>query len=140
MYLLDVNVLIALCDPNHVHHARGRSWFMSSHCDAWATCPITENGLVRILGQPGYPDFAGGPDDARQVLNALTRAPGHQFWPDAVTLRDEAAFTGLRSSTLVTDLYLLELAVHYRGRLATFDARIDPSMVSGGARALFPIP
>ena len=48
--LLDVNVLIALCDPNHVHHERGRSWFLSPDCDAWATCPITENGLVRILG------------------------------------------------------------------------------------------
>ena len=140
MYLLDVNVLIALCDPNHVHHERGRNWFLSPACGAWATCPITENGLVRILGQSSYPDFDGGPDDARQVLDALTCATGHQFWPDAVSLRDLQAFPGLPGSRHLTDLYLLGLAVHNLGRFATFDARIDANLVSGGTGALYPIP
>jgi len=140
MYLLDVNVLIALCDPNHVHHGRGRSWFLSPRCDAWATCPITENGLVRILGQPSYPEFAGGPDDARRVLETLTFADGHQFWPDAVSLRDVHAFPSLPGSKHLTDLYLVGLAVHHRGRFATFDARIDPDLIPGGPSAIFLIP
>lgn len=140
MNLLDVNVLIALCDPNHVHHERGRSWFLSADCEGWATCPITENGLVRILGQPSYPDFDGGPEDARRVLETLTYAAGHQFWPDAVSLRDANAFPGLPGSRHLTDLYLLGLAVHYRGRFATFDARIDPNLMSGGPGAFLLIP
>ena len=140
MYLLDVNVLIALGDAHHVHHERGRTWFLSSSCDAWATCPITENGLVRILGHPSYPDFAGGPDGARQILSSLTSAPGHQFWPDDLSLRDRGTFTRLPNSGHLTDIYLLALAMKNHGSFATFDQRIDPNLISGGARAYFLIP
>jgi hypothetical protein len=54
MYLLDVNILIALADPNHIHHGRARGWFLSEHREAWATCPLTENGFIRILGHASY--------------------------------------------------------------------------------------
>lgn len=140
MYLLDVNVLIALSDPNHVHHTRARAWFRSPGCDAWATCPITENGMIRILGQPGYPDFAGGPADARAVLATLTAAPGHQFWPDDVSLCDQRRFPSLPLSRHLTDLYLLALAVKHQGRLATFDVRIDSNLIPGVATAYYLIP
>ena len=110
MNLLDVNVLIALGDASHVHHRRGRAWFLSKDCDAWATCPITENGLIRILGQEAYPDFEGGQDDARDILSTLASVPGHQFWSDDPSLRDSGDFPRLSNSRHLTDLYLLALA------------------------------
>ena len=140
MHLLDVNVLIALSDPTHVHHGRVRRWFHSNEREAWATCPLTENGLVRILGHPNYPDFAGTTDDARAILAALTSAPGHQFWADDLSLVDHQSFPRLPISRHLTDCYLLALAVQRGGQLATLDARIDASLIPGGPPAYFVIP
>jgi toxin-antitoxin system PIN domain toxin len=140
MHLLDINILIALGDQSHVHHRRARAWFLSPRCEAWATCPLTENGFIRILGHPSYPDFGGGTEDARSILRALTDAPGHQFWPDDLTLVDEAAFPRLPASKQLTDLYLLALSARRGGQFATLDQRIDSALVPGGASAYFPIP
>ena len=140
MYLLDVNVLIALGDANHVHHRRGRAWFLSTDRDGWATCPITENGVVRILGHSTYPDFGGEPEDARQVLNSLTSTPGHQFWSDDLSICDNGSFPRLSRSGQITDLYLLALAIKNQGSFATLDQRIDPDLIPGGAMAYFLIP
>ena len=140
MHLLDVNILIALGDPAHVHHRRVRAWFLSSERQAWATCPLTENGFVRILGHSGYPDFAGGTEEARAALRALTSAPGHQFWPDDVSVTDPGAFPRLSASKHLTDHYLLALAVHRGGKFATLDQRIDASLVAGGPAACFLLP
>lgn len=140
MHLLDVNVLIALSDPTHVHYARTRSWFDAAEREAWATCPLTENAFVRILGHPTYPDFAGSPEDARDILEVFTRAPGHQFWADDLSLIDHQLFPRLPSSRHLTDCYLLALAVKRGGQLATLDQRIDATLVAGGPQALFVIP
>ena len=140
MYLLDINVLIALGDPAHVHHKRARAWFLSPERRAWATCPITENGLIRILGQAAYPDFDGGPDQARAILDTLASLPGHQFWPDDLSLRDTKGFPQLSTSKHLTDLYLLALAAAHEGKFATFDQRVDPSLIPGGPKTYFFIP
>ncbi len=140
MHLSDINVLIAIGDPKHVHHQRTRKWFLSAERQAWATCPITENGFIRILGQPSYPDFGGSPEDARQVLDALTTLPGHQFWPDTVSVLNQTAIPKLAGSKHLTDLYLLALAVERKGSLVTLDERINPSLLPGGPQAYYLIP
>ena len=140
MHLLDINILIAISDPQHAHHQRARTWFLSAECDAWATCPLTENGFIRILGQPSYPAFGGGPEDARSVLEALVNYPGHQFWPDDQSFLDRGSFPDLPASRHLTDLYLLAMAVGRQGKFATLDQRIDPGLVSGGSKALIVVP
>ena len=140
MHLLDVNVLIALGDPNHVHHHRVRKWFLSPARQAWATCPIVENGFVRILGQTTYPGFSGGPEDARKVLAAMKAGPGYQFWEDGLSLCDQNQLPHLTNSKHLTDLYLLALAISRQGKLATLDQRIDPSLVPGGIQAYCLLP
>ncbi len=137
--LLDVNVLIALGDPFHVHHDRVQEWFHRERGRAWATCPITENGFLRILGHPNYKDSPGSPSKMQEVLKAICSAPGHQFWPDAISLTDEK-YPELPGSKQLTDFYLLALAIHYKGKLATLDRRIDASVLPGGERAYLLIP
>ena len=137
MYLLDINVLIALADPNHAHHRRAKEWFTSSDREAWATCPITENGFVRILGQPAYPDYDGDAADARIILQNLTSLPGHQFWPDDLSLCDAKTFPEMTTSKHLTDLYLLAMAIAHQGQLATLDRRISPEQLPEGGRAYF---
>lgn len=138
--LLDVNVLIALGDPYHEHHERVHAWFHAEKARAWATCPLTENGFLRILGNPSYKDSPGTPAEIRPVLQTICLAPGHQFWPDEISLRDAGRHAMLPSSRHLTDYYLLSLAVHRRGRLASLDERIDPTFIPGGSRAYLIIP
>ena len=140
VYLLDINVLLALVDTEHQCHSAAVAWFLSPEVDAWATCPLVENGVLRILGQSAYPNFDGGPEEAREVLDALVSLPGHQFWRDDVSLRDRARYPVLRGSKHLTDIYLIGLAAHHRGKLATFDQRIDPGVVAGGPDFLLMIP
>lgn len=140
MHLLDVNILIALSDPAHIHHQRVRCWFLSGERDAWATCPLTENGFVRILGHMGYSEFAGGTEGARAALCVITGSPGHQFWSDDLSLTDAKVFSTLASAKQLTDQYLLALAVAHDAMFATLDERIDPSFIAGGAEAYFIVP
>jgi len=140
MHLLDINVLIALVDPDHLHHAGASSWFHSAERGAWATCPLTENGFIRILSQPTYPAFSGTSENARKTLRTLTSNPGHQFWPDSVSLRDIRTFPRLSGARNLTDLYLLALAVSREATFATLDRRIDPGSVNGGPSAYFLVP
>jgi uncharacterized protein len=136
MHLLDINILLALGDPHHVHHARTRVWFLAIANEGWVTCPITENGFVRILGQSSYPGFEGNIDDARQMLEALVSFPRHQFWPDDLSILDMGVLPKLRSPKHLTDLYLLALAIKKKGKFATLDERIDPEVVPGGKHSL----
>jgi toxin-antitoxin system PIN domain toxin len=139
--LLDANALIALGDANHPHREAALRFFKESATVAgWATCPLTENAFLRILGGSGYPDGPGTPSEARLLLSRLLAAPGHQFWSDDLSLGDTGLFPVLPASRHLTDLYLLGLAVKRGGRLATFDAGIDPAWVPGGAAALLLIP
>jgi len=140
VYLLDANLLIALGDSNHVHHRRVQEWFHSRLGRGWATCPLTENAFLRIVGGAGYPGGVGGPTVVRSVLSQMCTAPGHQFWEDEISLRQTETFPTLPTATHLTDIYLLALAVKRRGRLATLDRRINPRMVPGGTPAYFSVP
>ncbi len=137
--LLDVNVLIALIDPGHVQHNAAHQWFASHGHKDWATCPMTENGVVRIVGHPRYPNSPGSPPPVMALLARITALPGHAFWSDALSLRDAKIFDAARllSSAQVTDSYLLALAHSHRAQLASFDRRLVTDAVRGAAKALF---
>lgn len=136
--LLDVNVLIALLDRRHVHHEQAHAWFAAVQESGWATCPLTQNAVLRILGQPRYPNSPGPPALVARLVESLIRHPTHQFWPDALSLLDGNVVdaTRLLDAGQLTDTYLLALAVQYGGRLATFDRRLCCDAVSGGRQAL----
>jgi toxin-antitoxin system PIN domain toxin len=137
-FLLDVNVLIALIDPVHVNHDAAHEWFERQGCQSWATCPITENGVIRIIGHIRYPNTPGSPAAAAAVVAKLRGLPGHQFWTDDISLFDERRVDASHILThgQVTDSYLLALAVARQGRLATFDRRMSVKAVREGAAAL----
>lgn len=134
--LLDVNVLVALFDPEHVHHEAAHAWLAANRRRGWATCPLTENGSVRVLAHPGY---RREPPAAAAILGSLTafRASGdHVFWPDDLTLCDPAVLQSRAalSGRMITDVYLLALAVKRRGRLVSFDRSIPLNAVVGARR------
>lgn len=131
--LLDVNVLIALLEPAHIHHQAAHRWFSNGGEDAWASCPITQNGFVRIVSQARYP-YRLEPALAAETLAGLIGRPGHRFWPDSISLLDSHICdpSKLHASRHVTDSYLLALAVANGGRLATFDAKLATTAVAGG--------
>jgi uncharacterized protein len=128
--LLDVNVLLALSDAKHPHHPRAQRWRATDAASSWASCPLTQNGFLRICTQKAYPNPIPMPD-AITVLRRLTTRPDHQFWPDDVSLLDEAHIdhTRLLSPRALTDVYLLALAVKHGGRLVTLDTGISASAV-----------
>lgn len=142
MTLLDVNLLIALCDADHVHHRPAAQWFRIHRSDGWATCPLTENGLLRIVGHTGYPGGPGSPEDVRPLLQRLRSIPGHVFWEDGISVADSQALPSLQgvTSRQLTDVYLLALAVYRGAALATLDTRLDPSSVPDGPQSLVLIP
>jgi toxin-antitoxin system PIN domain toxin len=137
-YLLDVNVLIALIDPAHVQHDRAHNWFAATGQHAWATCPLTQNGVLRIVGSTRYPSSPGNPAAVASILSALLALAGHEFWPDSVTLLDPALVDPARllDSAQVTDSYLLALASAHGGAFATFGRRLVAGAVHNGAQAL----
>ena len=130
--LLDVNVLIALLDSDHVHHARARAWLKENIRNGWASCPLTQNGCIRILSQPAYPG-ALPPAVVAKRLAAATNTKWHDFWPDSLSLLDGAHvnWNGVLGSRQVTDIYLLALAVNRGGCLVTFDRAIPLAAVPG---------
>lgn len=133
--LLDVGALIALVDAGHVHHHAASRFFRKAHPLGWATCPLTENGFLRILGRPNGGLGANSTTVARTLLAGMLAKPGHQFWPDEVSLMDVRTFPSLPSSKHFTDLYLLALAVRHGGRFATFDEHVEASLITGGPAA-----
>jgi hypothetical protein len=137
-FLLDVNVLIALVDPTHVQHDRAHEWFARKGKRAWATCPLVENGVLRILGSSRYPNSPGTPAAVAEMVSILLGLEGHAFWPDDVTLLDAKRVdtTRLLDSAQITDSYLLALARAHGGQLATFDRHLVTDAVVGGAKAL----
>ncbi|MYF89438.1 MAG: PIN domain-containing protein [Boseongicola sp. SB0676_bin_33] len=135
--LLDVNVLIALLDAEHVHHDAAREWMRENIRHGWATCPITQNGCLRVMAQPGYPHRIP-PSLVAERLREATSTSHHRFWPDSVSLLDANTVDWSRiiGPRQITDIYLLALAVAHGGRFVTFDARIAPEMVPGGKESL----
>lgn len=132
--LLDVNVLIALLDADHVDHGRARAWLAAEIGAGWASCPITQNGFVRIVSQPRYPS----PISTGEAIRRLTRATStahHAFWPCDLSLLDATRIARDRLLTprQVTDAYLLALAVAHGGRFVTFDRNVPFTAVLGAA-------
>ena len=130
--LLDVNVLVALFDEAHIHHDAAHEWFAATQAHGWATCPITENGFVRVISNPTYPGRRTDVRDALQRLRRFRKSGGHSFWPDSLSLCEERIRSRhLQGYRQLTDVYLLALAVANRGRLATFDGGIPLASVEG---------
>jgi toxin-antitoxin system PIN domain toxin len=137
-FLLDVNVLIALIDPVHMQHDRAHAWFASKGQQSWATCPMTENGVLRIVGHPSYPNSLATPAAVAEWMTDLLALPGHEFWPDDISLFDRRYVESARllDPSQVTDSYLLALASAHGGKLATFDRRLVTVAVVHGAEAI----
>ncbi len=139
-HLLDINVLIALLDPDHVFHQRAHVWW-GEQGRAWASCPLTENGLLRIMASAAYSKatcftLAG----LATRLCTFAGSSDHAFWPDLLSIRDPRHFrhASILSSKHLTDLYLLALAVENQGCLVTFDQRTPLNAVptAGAAHLL----
>ena len=137
-FLLDVNVLIALIDPAHIGHDAAHRWFDADGKAAWATCPLTENGVIRIVGHPKYPNTPGSTATVAAIVKQLRALPGHVFWPDDISLVGAGNVDPeqVLTSAQVTDTYLLALAAAHGGKLATFDRRLSVKAVKGGKAAL----
>lgn len=130
--LLDVNVLLALLDADHVHHSRAWDWLDTHIDDGWASCAITENGFIRIISQPRYPHPIT-PAEAVGLLADASDPKYHDFWPCGVSVTDAAHIDRgyLLRSRQVTDSYLLALAVSHQGTFVTFDQTVEPRAVPG---------
>ena len=128
--LLDVNVLIALLDSDHASHDAAIRWFAKHAPEGWASCPITQNGCIRIMSNQGYPN----PLPVQAVIGRLAEACDeviHEFWPDEVSLLDSDVVdsTRIHGPRQLTDIYLLTLALQHEGRLVTFDNGIPLAAV-----------
>lgn len=132
--LLDVNVLLALLDSDHADHVRASAWLDEEVSAGWASCPITENGFVRILSQPRYPSPVA-PIQALELLSRARQGGHHEFWPCDLSLLDERIVdrSRLHGARQVTDVYLLALAVAHDGRFVTLDRSLPLTAVHGAA-------
>jgi uncharacterized protein len=137
-YLLDANVLIALAWPEHLAHERAGRWFARHAQRGWATCPITQAAMVRVLSNPSFSERALTPSGALQVLCRNVEVPEHHFWSDSIGLREAiermpAALTGYRQ---ITDAYLVALAIRNHGKLATLDRGIQQWAPAGSVELI----
>jgi toxin-antitoxin system PIN domain toxin len=131
-YLLDANVFIALAWPEHAAHERTSLWFGRHARQAWATCLMTQTALVRILSNPAFSPHSLTPSGALLVLKRNVELPSHHFWNDSLQLGEalERIPTPLTGHQQITDAYLIALAMHNRGKLATLDrgvAQLGPA-------------
>jgi toxin-antitoxin system PIN domain toxin len=131
--LLDVNVLVALFDADHVHHETAHDWFADHRDDGWATCPITENGFLRVAARLSAPGAPLRPASLIEHFRKFCRSRAHRFWGNTLSLRDPEIFdlAFAAGPSQLTDIYLLGLARKNGGRLATFDRTIPLKAVVG---------
>lgn len=131
--LLDVNVLVALAWPNHIHHARAHAWFGAIRSAGWATTPLTQSGFVRVSSNAKAIPEARTPTEARSLLRRIGAVEGHEFWPDDVAAAGAGAspFDRVVGYRQVTDAHLLALAIRRGGRLATFDRGVGDLVPEG---------
>jgi toxin-antitoxin system PIN domain toxin len=122
-YLLDVNVLLALAWPQHVHSALAQDWFAQRGQAGWATCLITQLAFLRLSSNRQFVADAVSPGQALELLRQAVAAPGHAYWGECDAPTDNAvlALPGVVGHRQVTDSYLLSLAIAHQGRLATLD-------------------
>ena len=130
--LYDTNCLIAILDDDHTAHALASAWFAANIEQGWASCPLTQNGCIRILSQPTYPGAFSIAEAVAGLRNAIS-SEHHQFIPDDVSLLDDALVDAgrLLGHRQLTDAYLLALAVAHDARLVTLDTRIPVDAVRG---------
>ena len=123
--LLDVSFLLAAFDANHVSHRVVRGWLESNIEHGWSSCAITQNGFVRVVSQPRYPNRLT-PQAAMTKLERACSLSHHTFRPCQVSLIDRARVNpdGVLGPSQVTDTYLLALAVSHGDRLVTLDHRV----------------
>ncbi len=128
--LLDVNFLIAILDTSHVFHERAAIWLATHSSLGWATCPLTQNGCVRIVSQTNYSARLSTPMAIASLQTACS-AQSHRFWPDDASILNSQTFDpgAFHHPRQVTDVYLLALAVKNHGRLITFDQHIPLTAV-----------
>ena len=133
--LLDVNVLVALLDGGHLHHRVAMDWLTAHARAGWASCPLTQNGCLRILSLPTYPN-PQPPARVAERLAAATADRSHVFWPDSLSLLEPERLHWERvlSTRHITDVYLLALAVEHRGCLVTFDRSLAVAAVPGALK------
>lgn len=141
-FLPDVNTVLALLDPMHVHHEAAHQWCARNAPIRWVTCPHVENGAIRAASQPKYPNWLGSTQRVRDVLQAFIRKVEAESCTAEVSLLDDSILLkpGSLTPSRVSDLYLLALAASSNCRLATFDRRIPAEAVAGGVEALELIP
>jgi uncharacterized protein len=125
-HLLDTNLLIALAWPQHIHHAQAHDWFYKVGRSAWATCPMTQLAFIRLSSNERIIPEAVSPREGLEMLRRITALAGHQFWRDEISPLEAAVFSSvaLVGHRQVTDAYLLALAQHHDGKLATLDGGI----------------
>jgi uncharacterized protein len=132
--LLDINVVIALIDPEHSFHLKAHNFWEDSGSKKWASCPLVENGVVRILTGTNYPGWAAYSNESVfELFRTLINNSDHEFWADDISLLDQSRFDAkfILGPKQLTDIYLLGLAVSNGGRLITFDRKITPAPVPG---------
>lgn len=138
-FLLDVNVLVALMWPAHESHAHVQDWFARHARRGWATSPLTQAAFVRLVSNPAFSPDAVGPQEAINLLAANLRHRHHRFWADDLTLAEATKrFRGkLVGHRQISDAYLLGLAIHRKGKLATMDRAILALLPPGGPEREF---
>jgi toxin-antitoxin system PIN domain toxin len=116
-HLLDVNLLIALAWPNHVHHEIAHRWFKEHRSEGWATCPVTQSGFVRVSSNPRVMSAARSPAEAVALLRRIVALPNHEFWTDEVAMAslDPAFVARFSTHSQVTDAHLVTVALQRRG-------------------------
>ena len=143
IYLLDVNVLVGMLDPRHTFHSPAHQWFDTEigPSDGWATCPITENGCLRVGSTVKYAGKTTLPfDSLMAALNKACHMPNHRFWSLDRSIRSFLPPGVILSPKQITDVYLLGSAVANQGKFATFDQSVPAQLLPGGVDALEVIP
>jgi uncharacterized protein len=126
-YLLDLNALIALADPDSIHYEAMQRWYDTAGHRDWGVCPLTESGFVRVTTNPKY----SGPNrtvaQARAILGELSKVSGYRYWPITESWVEVTApfAPRIKGHQQVTDAYLLGMAIREEGTLVTFDASIS---------------
>jgi toxin-antitoxin system PIN domain toxin len=140
--LLDVNLVLALLDPQHVFHDEAHAWAANEPDALWYTCPLVQHGVLRVASQPRYPNSPGTVEAVRRVLAQFVASPRHRCLVDDVSLLDagRVADATLLTPLHLTDLHLLALAVEHGLQLATFDRRVPAAAIVGGVSALRVLP
>lgn len=132
--LLDVNMLVALAWPSHVHHRQAHAWFAVNQSAGWATCPLTECAFVRVSSNPKIVPEAVTPAEALALLREMISLKHHVFWPDDIPFHRAPVPTELLAGhRQVTDAYLLGLCIRHKGKLVTLDRNVAALLPLGRA-------